>query len=171
MRFLLRTTLNCPSGDCPVLEEVEEGGVGVILSIGFSSPNPKFRGPEEFFALQTWSATSIDSSSSSNYNSRMSCASARWFYSLYGFFINPSAFFDLLQLVFSSDVYAGSRTKFGAIVVDGKRREKDLIAVKGRYTITMRETRRNAESCAYDIKRFIRRDRGFKPSISRISSR
>jgi hypothetical protein len=35
MRFLLRTTLNCPSGDCPVLEEVEDGGVGVILIIEF----------------------------------------------------------------------------------------------------------------------------------------
>lgn len=35
MRFLLRTTLNCPSGDCPVLEEVEDGGVGVILVIDY----------------------------------------------------------------------------------------------------------------------------------------
>jgi hypothetical protein len=32
IRFLLRTTLNWPSGECPVLEGVVEGGVGVIVA-------------------------------------------------------------------------------------------------------------------------------------------
>lgn len=51
MRFLLRTTLNCPSGDCPVFEEVEEGGVGVIFAIDFSCP--EFRRSAYAFAPDT----------------------------------------------------------------------------------------------------------------------